>query len=212
MPARGEEAEEAGTDDGGGRNLMVERVKPVMIDAPVYCLKVTMKEIRPPIWRRIEVKSDITLHKLHRILLLVMGWLDYHLYVYEVGEEEYGEPSTEWLEPVKSSKVAKLREVAPEVGSHLTYIYDLGDHWAHNIEVEKILPPEPGIRYPHCRGGKRSRPPEDCGGVWGYEELLRVIRDPQDEEYASTMTWLGGSFDPEAFDLEGVNKRLRRIR
>jgi hypothetical protein len=192
--------------------MMAEGAKPAKTDAPIYRLKVTMREIEPPIWRCIEVKSGISLHKLHRVMIAIMDWLDYHLYVYEVGEEQYGEPSSEWYEEVKNSKTTKLSQVAPEIGSRITYIYDLGDHWQHDIEVERIQLPEPGVWYPRCLEGKRSRPPEDCGGVWGYADLLKIIRNPKHEEYKETMTWLGGSFDPEAIDLEGINKRLRRIR
>ncbi len=78
--------------------------------------------------------------------------------------------------------------------------------------IEKILPPEPGIRYPICLKGKRACPPEDCGGVWGYGDLLEIIKDPDNEEYEEMMDWLGGGFDPEAFDLDSINQRLKSIR
>ena len=106
---------------------------------------------------------------------------------------------------------SKLRTVAPRLGATLVYEYDFGDDWKHDLLVEGLLLPEEGVHYPRCLAGARSRPPEDCGGVPGYEELLEVIRDPEHEEYEEMMLWLGGSFDPEAFDLAAVNDALRSI-
>jgi hypothetical protein len=191
---------------------MVEAVKPAKADVPIYRLKVTMKGIKPPIWRRIEVKSDISLYKLHRILQVVMGWGDYHMYDFTAAGNHYGEPDPEMGPEMKSSQRVKLHQIAPEPKRRFTYSYDFGDDWEHEILMEKVILVEAGVRYPRCTGGARACPPEDCGGIWGYDRLLKIIADPQDPEYDEMMEWLGGSYDPEAFDLEGVNERLRRIR
>lgn len=108
------------------------------------------------------------------------------------------------------SRRTKLSKVVTREKSGFAYEYDFGDSWEHQILVEKILPPEPGGQYPVCLAGKRACPPEDCGGIWGYDELLETIRDPLHEEYESMMEWLGGSFDPEEFDDDLVNRLLRR--
>lgn len=85
-------------------------------------------------------------------------------------------------------------------GSSFTYTYDFGDNWRHKVTVEKVTPADPSVTYPVCTGGRRARPPEDCGGVWGYVNVLAVLADPADEEHASMREWVGGAFDPEAFD------------
>lgn len=91
------------------------------------------------------------------------------------------------------------------------YEYDFGDSWQHRIEVEKVLPPEPGVRYPRCLAGKRACPPEDVGGIFGYEEFLQAIRSPKHPEHEAMLEWAGGAFDPEAFDLQGVNEQLAHL-
>lgn len=177
----------------------------------VYQLKVTLCNARPPIWRRIQVPSDITLGKLHRILQAAMGWTDSHLHRFEVKGVSFGAPDPE-LE-FESERRAKLNEVAPAEGSKFRYEYDFGDSWLHDIVVEKVLPADPNVRYPVCIKGKRACPPEDCGGVWGYEELLETLRDPNHPDHEEMKEWLGDEeFDPEAFDPEEVNRELRRIR
>ena len=104
-----------------------------------------------------------------------------------------------------------LRKIAPEPSAVFSYEYDFGDSWEHRIEVEKVLLPEPGVRYPRCLAGKRACPPEDVGGIFGYEEFLQAIRDPKHPEHEAMREWVGGVFDPEAFDLQGVNERLAHL-
>lgn len=176
--------------------------------ARIYQLKVTLKDIKPPIWRRVVVPADITLHRLHEVLQTALGWTDSHLYIFEVGPEPtyFGDPDLveDWAD-LRPSRTTKLSRVAPAAGAKVVYEYDLGDSWRHDILVEKVLPARVGAGYPMCLAGKRACPPEDCGGVWAYAELLDVIADPAHEEHESMMTWLGGSFDPEDFDLFEVN-------
>jgi hypothetical protein len=92
------------------------------------------------------------------------------------------------------------------------YEYDFGDGWEHGIQLEKIVGPEPGVHYPRCLAGRRACPPEDCGGVWGYAELLEILADPRHPEHAERLEWLGGPIDPEAFDPDEVNNLLKRVR
>ena len=113
---------------------------------------------------------------------------------------------------VKNEKQVTLSEVAPGVKKTFTYKYDFGDSWLHGILVEKLLEPEPGVRYPLCLQGERACPPEDCGGVWGYEDFLEAIRDSQHPEHEYLLEWVGGHFDPEDFDLESINRQLKGLR
>ena len=105
---------------------------------------------------------------------------------------------------VKSDRRAKLNQVAPAEKFKFIYEYDFGDRWQHLLLVEEILPPEPEICYPICIKGKRACPPEDCGGVWGYGELLETLQDPNHPDHEEMLEWVDGDFDPEAFDLVGA--------
>jgi hypothetical protein len=174
-------------------------------------VKVTLTGIRPPIWRRLQVASSINLRRLHDVIQAGMGWQQAHLCQFEAGDEYLGEPDPDYEPPVRSAKATALRRVAPEAGAKLTYVYDFGDNWRHQVVVERVLPPERGVSYPRCVTGRRACPPEDCGGVWGYEELLQAIRDPQHPEHEAMLEWLGGPFDPEAFDPRAVNETLANL-
>ena len=105
----------------------------------------------------------------------------------------------------------KLSDIVAGVKDRFVYEYDFGDSWEHQIVVEKVLAPEAGVRYPVCLAGKRACPPEDVGGIWGYAEFLEAMRDPEHTEHETMLTWIGCEFDPQAFDLEVINQRLRHI-
>jgi len=177
----------------------------------VYQLKVTLRDIRPPIWRRIQVTSDITLFDLHGILQVVMGWYGGHLHEFDVFGDTYGDPQDAEGEVLDERKVTLCKLITGEK-EKFHYMYDFGDSWEHEILVEKILPAEKGIQYPVCLTGKRACPPEDCGGTSGYEELLEILNDPSHPKHEDMFNWLPGDFDSEKFDLESVNRRLRGSR
>jgi hypothetical protein len=176
----------------------------------IYQIKVTLDDTHPPIWRRILVPSHATLLKLHDILQIVMGWEDYHLHMFTIEGLIYGDPADDEYGDLGTLDEAsyKLNQVIYQEGQRMSYEYDFGDSWDHTLLVEKILPPQEGVRYPICLKGKRACPPEDVGGVWGYENFLEAIYDPDHDEHEQYLTWIGGEFDPEAFDLEEVNTRL----
>ena len=183
--------------------------------ADIYQIKVTLNGSKPPIWRRIQVPSDINLGKLHRILQVVMGWTDSHLHQFIMGGTYYGEPDPDYRDmgmEMRDEKRVKLNQLVRGEKSRLRYEYDFGDSWEHELLVEKILPPEPGVRYPVCLKGKRACPPEDVGGVWGYPDFLEAIQNPDHSEHEDMLEWIGGEFDPEAFDLDEVNEALRYVR
>jgi hypothetical protein len=182
----------------------------------VHQLKVKLKDIRPVIWRRIQVNGSTTLYKLHDILQVAMGWENCHLYEFEIAGRRYGPPDDEFAgmafgEPAVDDKKAKLSEVAPVVKCRLLYTYDFGDGWEHDVTVEKILPDEKGGQYPVCLAGERACPPEDCGGPWGYADLLEAIEHPDDPDSEELLEW-AGDFDPEKFNIDQINKRLKKIK
>lgn len=188
---------------------------PTPSDELIYQLKVTLLGIRPPVWRRIQVRGDITLYKLNRIIQAAMGWLGHHLFEFRVGDVAFGVPDPDWdWAKVRSARRVRLRDIAAALGpkGRFRYVYDFGDDWQHDVVIEKALLPEPRVWYPVCVGGRRACPPDDCGGPWGYGELLEAIRDPNHPEHQEKLEWLGGAFDPEEFDVESTNQVLRTIR
>ncbi|HUV44440.1 MAG TPA: tetratricopeptide repeat protein [Dehalococcoidales bacterium] len=179
-----------------------------------YQIKVTLKGSKPPIWRRLQVPGDISLHNLHLTVQVAMGWTNSHLYRFDIEGEQYGEPHPkDKLHGLarRNSRTTKLSRVVPMGKSKFIYEYDFGDGWEHQIVVEKILPAQAGVSYLVCMTGRRACPPEDCGGVWGYARLLELFSDPTHEEYDEMREWLGGDFNPEEFDLEGTNDALKYL-
>ena len=178
----------------------------------VYQLKVTLRDSHPPIWRRIQVSGGTRLAKLHDILQVVMGWTDSHLHQFIVNGIYIGVPSSEDWTRVENETQFALYQIVPGEKFKFVYEYDFGDDWMHNIVVEKVLPPEPGVHYPVCLKGKGACPPEDCGGIYGYYGLLEALQNPDHPEHDEMLEWVGGEFDPEAFDLDGINQALRSMR
>lgn len=179
---------------------------------PIYRIKVTLRHVAPPVWRRIEIPADTTLGKLHRMLQAAMGWTDAHLHAYRVGETRYGIPDPDFpADETVNERNVRLDRIAGE-GGRLIYEYDFGDGWDHEIKIEKAFPAEPAMRYPRCVAGARACPPEDCGGPPGYERLLAVLADPKHAEHEEMLEWAGGPFDPETFDLDAVNRALWRLK
>lgn len=176
----------------------------------IYQLKISLRGLRPPVWRRVLVAGDVTLDRLHEIIQAVMGWTDSHLHQFSVGKIFYADPEFE-LDARDEARMTLGRAV-PGEKSRFSYEYDFGDGWEHEILVEKILPREEGRRCPVCIAGKRACPPDDVGGVWGYVEFLAAIGDPKHPEHETMLEWIGGEFDPERFDIDEVNQRLARLR
>jgi len=181
---------------------------------PIYQLKITLKDIRPPIWRRVQIRSEATLAQLHWVIQFSMGWTNSHLHSFNIGGIEYGVPMPEFDidgMAVRDEQTVKLNKVIPGEKFKFLYLYDFGDAWEHEILVEKVLEFDPTFDYPNCITGKRACPPEDCGGVWGYQNFLEVIQDANHPEHEEMLEWVGGFFDPEDAGLADVNPRLKMI-
>ena len=183
-------------------------------DVPICQIKVTLEGSKPPIWRRLLVPSDTTLADLNHIIQAAFGWWDCHLHQFIVGGTYYGEPHPDYLDYVDmhDEQDVTLGQIDAAEGFEFRYEYDFGDSWMHQVLVEKLLPPEPGQDYPACVKGRRACPPEDVGGIWGYYGFVEAIQDPDHEEHEEYLEWVGGEFDPEAFDLEQANQALQALR
>jgi pRiA4b ORF-3-like protein len=178
---------------------------------PVLQVKVTLAEVGDPaVWRRVLVPASISLDRLHAVIQGAMGWQDYHMHVFRIGEVEYG-PDPEGELGYRDETKVRLTELAG-VGDRIGYEYDFGDGWGHELLIEASAAAEAGRAYPSCTEGEGACPPEDCGGPWGYAELKAVLADPSHEEYDEMRRWAGsqvdGDFDPARFDLAAANTRL----
>ena len=184
----------------------------------MYQLKIALAHIEPPVWRGLLVRGDANLGFLHAVIQVAMGWTNSHLHQFTIKGKRYSAPETIQdvglgEEPDPDEEQAVLMDVLPRAISQFFYEYDFGDSWEHIITVEKISKPDASCDfYARCLDGGRCCPPEDCGGAWGYEDLIEIINNPKHEEYADIMEWLGGKFDPDAFNKDTVNRYLDKLK
>jgi hypothetical protein len=190
---------------------------PTPLPKSIYQIKVTLNDSKPPIWRRVLMPDSITLHQLHTILQIAMGWTNSHLHQFIIDGEYYRDPEEEdgYSEDLKNEKRFRLNQFVERKGFEFIYEYDFGDSWAHTVQIEAILPLHPStgsgrVQYPVCLEGKRACPPEDIGGVWGYADLLKIFTNPKHPEHNDMLEEFGEEFDPEFFDIEVVNLGLRQ--
>ena len=182
--------------------------------APVYQIKVGLRDAKPPIWRRLELPADISLARLHLVIQVAFGWTDSHLHVFETPHGSFGTADADLGH--RAEAPVTLEQVAPTADSKLRYTYDFGDNWDHDLLVEKVFDRDQTATYPRCTGGRRAGPPEDCGGIWGYAELVESLGDPADPEHEDRLAWLGlddaSEFDPSNFDPAAVTRALSALR
>jgi hypothetical protein len=184
----------------------------------VHQFKITLRHVRPAVWRRIQVPLKYSFYDLHVAIQDVFGWLDYHLHAFRIrnpttgGTDEIGIPDDEYGEPCLAGWEVKLSEYFVTPKRKALYLYDFGDGWEHDVLYEGEIPVEPKVRYPRCVAGARACPPEDCGGPYGYERLLRILADPTDPEHPELLAWVGHPIDPSAFDLSDVTFNNPRTR
>ncbi len=180
-----------------------------------YQLKITLEGAKPPIWRRILVPSNISLGELHQIVQASMGWFDCHLHQFTFNNTNYGIPDDDMGimgMQIQDENKYRLDQLLKSEKQWMRYEYDFGDGWLHRIDLEKITPYEKDQPLPYCTKGKRACPPEDCGGIWGYQELIEILKNPKHEQHEEMIEWVGENLDPEAFDTESVNAILAEMR
>jgi len=188
------------------------QIKEIKMANNIYQIQVALKNFRPKIWRRLLIPSGVLLLDLHEIIQTSMGWTNSYLHqfiknkTYYMAKMEYDDF---WDEMGNVDyKAIKISDLLKKEKEKIIYEYDFGDGWEHDIILEKILPIDHKIDYPICLKGKMNCPPEDCGGIWGYSEMLEILKQPDHEEYETYIEWLGNGFNPEYFDIDKVNKLL----
>jgi hypothetical protein len=190
--------------------------KKVTVPPEVFQLKVTLLGTMPPIWRQLLVPANMTLAQLHNVLQDAMGWQDCHMHEFCAGRRRIGQPDPEdrfmGVPSVENERAVHLSDVLSRVRAKITYTYDFGDSWEHGIMLEKHLPADPGSTYPVCIGGERACPPEDCGGIPGFYDLLDALADPANERHEELLDWLEDDYDPDAFSIDDVNRMLTPLR
>jgi hypothetical protein len=178
----------------------------------VYVLHVQLNEVEPPIWRRVVVEEATKLPKLSRILEAAMGWDGYHLHHFEIGDGViFSDPDPDADYAIDERKVT-VKQILPRDGATLVWQYDFGDSWDHTVTVEARNEPDPHARYPQVLDGARACPPEDCGGTYGYADLLETLADPSHPEHDHMVQWAPDGFDPEAFDVQAHDAAVRKVR
>jgi hypothetical protein len=209
-----------------------QRLKESRLMNDVARLKVTLKGIRPPIWRRLELPLDLSMARVSDVIVAAFGWSNSHLHEFKVGERRIGRPDPDDVRlplrllnspfvtagadlvglfarpPLEDETGVDLAAALAGNVRTLSYTYDFGDDWQHLLTVEAILAAESGLSYPRCTAGRRACPPEDCGGIWGYEQLLAALADPSQQGYAELRESYP-FFDPREFDLAAADQAVR---
>jgi len=179
----------------------------------IYQIKVTLLGTKPPIWRRLLVPASMTLAKLHDVLQTAMGWAGGHMHEFRTADRHFGIPDPEDRSmgmQVENERSIRLSSVLRRAGAKLIYTYDFGDNWEHAVVLEKLLPAQLSLdlEYPICIDGKLACPPDDCGGIPGYYELIEALADPEHDRHEEISEWISDGFDPQAFSVENVNRML----
>ena len=179
-----------------------------------YQIRIDLARYRPKIWRRLLIRSDLPLSGFHLAIQIAMGWENSHLHQFIKDKKFYSERLEEdWTwddrHNVDYSEM-HVSDLLTTEKDKIEYEYDFGDGWVHEIKLEKILPADNTMKSPVCTDGALACPPEDCGGIWGYAQMLEALKDPRHEQHEETLEWIGEEFDPELFDIEVVNKLLKK--
>ncbi len=176
-------------------------------------IRISLAEIEPEIWRRIEVPVSLHLKGLHDVIQAVFGWQDYHLFEFHIGEKIYGIPAPEedYGRKVLQARGVRVAALVAKGIERFDYVYDFGDGWQHIVAIEAVGEADPTLLYPRFVDGARRGPPEDVGGVPGYERFLQAVANRRHPEHRRLITWYGGPYDPDDIDLAGLRLRLAAI-
>lgn len=182
-----------------------------MTSESVARLRIQLDDVEPAIWRRVEVPLTSSLKAIHSVIQAIMLFEGYHLFQFEIGDRRYGYPDPEWGDDMRDAHNIRLGAILARGETRFTYTYDFGDDWRHTVVVEDVGAADPMVDYPRFIEGARRAPPEDVGGLPGFEEFLRLMAEPSDPEHDSVVTWYGRFFGPDDIGLATINQRLAKF-
>jgi hypothetical protein len=177
-------------------------------------IRITLEDMKPAIWRRVELPATNSLKTLHLAIQACMLFENYHLFRFDVGDAAYGirfDDDDAFMIRTRDAANMRIGKLIERGITSFTYTYDFGDDWRHRIEIEEITPAIPGIDYPRFVDGERRAPPEDVGGTPGFEEFLNAMAKPRHPERASMVQWYGSVFDPTDISLDEINARTAKL-
>ncbi len=176
---------------------------------PIARVRINLAHITPEVWRRVEVPLGLNLKGLHDVIQAAFGWLDYHLFEFQIGATRFGIPDADWDDDkVRQAKSIKLAALVANGIDRFGYLYDFGDHWEHVVVIETTAIGDPELTYPRFVDGARRCPPEDVGSVSGFFEFLEAILDPRHDEHPRMLEWYGGPYDPNDIGLPDIHRRI----
>ena len=190
-----------------GRGSAAKKASP----RKAYTLRLTVAAVQPRIWRRLLVRDTMWLSRLHEAIQLAFGWYDYQTHLFIAGEKRYGNPVDHEGLVIEDDRDVTLADLRPGEHGHLSYDYLFGEGWHVDVRVEKTTAVEKGAVYPRCVAGERHGPPEDCGGLEAYKDMLYCLKHPETDLGREWREWLGRAYDPEKCDLNAINRALRRL-
>ena len=179
----------------------------------IYRLKIVLEGTSPSVYRTLDIQSEATFNDLHNAIQILFSWYDMHLHEFRTDTVVIGDPMNDEFGDmgIQDENTVTLKDVFHDPKDSIRYIYDFGDDWIHKVTLEKILEAEEKKCYPRCVRGKRCAPPEDVGGVWGFEEFKEAINDPRHEAHEQWREWYEDDFDPDWFSLGEINKQLQAL-
>jgi hypothetical protein len=177
----------------------------------VYSLRLAVAAIQPRIWRRLLVRETMWLSRLHEVIQVLFGWYDYQTHVFFLGDKRYGNPMNHDGVVIGDDRDVTLADVRFPEHDRLAYDYLFTEGWHVDIRVEKTVTAEKGAIYPKCVAGDRAGPPEDCGGIEAYKDMLYCLKHPETDLGREWREWLGPGYDPEKCDLGAINRTLKRL-
>lgn len=177
----------------------------------VFVLRMHVVGCEPRIWRRLEVRESMWLSRLHDTVQILFDWFDYQTHAFVVDELKFGNPIKRDDLVVEDDRDVTLAELDLEHRDRFLYIYDFGEGWHVEIKIERTGLVEKGVAYPVCSGGERAGPPEDCGGLEAFHDMLACINEPNTDLGREWLEWLGPEFRAEVCDREKINKALRKL-
>ena len=201
--------EKAAPRRNGGLSIIASMI---LVDR-IARIRIELKGVDPAIWRRVEIPLTASLKGLHDVIQAVMPFEHYHLFRFEVGGKRYGISDPQWdhVRDTLDAKNIRVGTLVERGARAFSYTYDFGDDWRHSVTIEDVATANPKLEYPRFIDGSRRGPPEDVGGIPGFEEFLDAMADPRHPEHQRLTQWYGSSFDPDDLNLPVINDRIGKL-